>query len=107
MKRIAILVLCGILAGAAYVGLFSEKGPIRVGFVSTLSKGNYQLGPTGLRGAKLAVEEIKQFCGGRMAGFKKPKIVEFIPAEEMPRTTTGKILHRVLRERYREKYRLD
>jgi len=25
----------------------------------------------------------------------------------MPRTATGKILHRKLRERYREKYKLD
>jgi len=32
---------------------------------------------------------------GEMAGFKKPKSVDFI--SEMPRTTTGKILHRKLR----------
>ena len=33
-----------------------------------------------------------------MAAFKRPKSVQFIAADEMPRTATGKILHRILRE---------
>jgi len=37
---------------------------------------------------------------GKIAGFKRPKSVDFIKEEEMPRTGTGKILHRVLREKY-------
>lgn len=45
-------------------------------------------------------EEIIQFCASKMAGFKKPKSVLFITDREMPRTTTGKILHRKLRERF-------
>jgi acyl-CoA synthetase (AMP-forming)/AMP-acid ligase II len=45
-------------------------------------------------------EEIIEWCRGKMAGYKKPKSVDFIPPEEMPRTATGKILHRKLRERY-------
>jgi len=45
-------------------------------------------------------EEIIEWCRGKMAGFKKPKSVEFISDSEMPRTTTGKILHRKLREKY-------
>jgi len=45
-------------------------------------------------------QEIIEWCKGKMAGYKKPKMVDFIPPEEMPRTTTGKILHRKLRERY-------
>jgi len=45
-------------------------------------------------------EEIIEWCRGKMAGYKKPKSVDFIPPHEMPRTTTGKILHRKLRERY-------
>ena len=51
-------------------------------------------------GAKAAEREIMEHCRGRMAAYKKPKAVEFIDAEEMPRTGTGKILHRKLRERY-------
>ena len=45
-------------------------------------------------------EEIIRFCAGKMAGFKKPKSVMFISDGEMPRTATGKILHRKLRERF-------
>jgi len=44
--------------------------------------------------------EIIEHCRGRIAGFKRPKSVDFIDEDEMPRTGTGKILHRALRERY-------
>jgi len=46
---------------------------------------------------------IIDFCRDKMAGYKRPKQVIFIKDEEMPRTATGKILHRVLRERYANK----
>ncbi len=51
---------------------------------------------------KATEEEIIDWCKGKMAGYKKPKSVDFISASEMPRTTTGKIVHRKLRERYAE-----
>ena len=35
-----------------------------------------------------------------LAGYKCPREIRFIADEEMPRTATGKILHRVLRARY-------
>jgi acyl-CoA synthetase (AMP-forming)/AMP-acid ligase II len=44
-------------------------------------------------------EEILSCCEA-MAGFKRPKAVHFIAQEEMPRTGSGKVLHRVLRMRY-------
>jgi acyl-CoA synthetase (AMP-forming)/AMP-acid ligase II len=44
--------------------------------------------------------ELIQWCRGKIAGYKIPKSVDFIRDAEMPRTGTGKILHRVLRERY-------
>ncbi len=44
--------------------------------------------------------EIIEFCRGKMAGYKRPKAVHVIPAAEMPRTGSGKVLHRALRERY-------
>jgi acyl-CoA synthetase (AMP-forming)/AMP-acid ligase II len=34
-----------------------------------------------------------------LAGFKRPRSVSFIADADMPRTATGKILHRILRER--------
>lgn len=51
-------------------------------------------------GQEAAPEEITAYCKGKIAGFKVPKNVIFIKDEEMPRTGNGKILHRVLRERY-------
>jgi acyl-CoA synthetase (AMP-forming)/AMP-acid ligase II len=51
-------------------------------------------------GEKATEEEIADWCRGKMAGYKKAKSADFISASEMPRTTTGKILHRKLRERY-------
>ncbi len=44
--------------------------------------------------------ELMAFCKGKIAGFKRPKSLDFIKEEEMPRTGTGKILHRILREKY-------
>ena len=43
--------------------------------------------------------ELLEWCRERMAGFKRPRSVLFIAEREMPRTATGKIQHRVLRER--------
>ncbi len=45
-------------------------------------------------------KEIINASRGKIAGFKRPKTVDFVKDEEMPRTPTGKILHRILRERY-------
>jgi acyl-CoA synthetase (AMP-forming)/AMP-acid ligase II len=45
-------------------------------------------------------EEIMAFCKGKMAGYKRPKAVYLLSQEEMPRTGSGKVLHRVLRERH-------
>ncbi len=45
-------------------------------------------------------KEITHFCKNRIAGYKRPKSIRFITENEMPRTGTGKILHRALRERF-------
>ena len=45
-------------------------------------------------------EEVIAFCRGKIAGYKRPKAVHVLAPEEMPRTGSGKVLHRVLRERY-------
>jgi acyl-CoA synthetase (AMP-forming)/AMP-acid ligase II len=50
--------------------------------------------------AEVDEESIIDYCREKMAGYKRPKRVIFIEQEEMPRTATGKILHRLLRERY-------
>lgn len=45
-------------------------------------------------------EEIKRLARSKIAAYKVPKTLDFIQDDEMPRTGTGKILHRVLREKY-------
>jgi len=46
------------------------------------------------------LKEITDFSKGKIAGFKRPKSIDFIKEEDMPRTGNGKILHRILREKY-------
>ena len=53
-------------------------------------------------GARLDGDELLAFASARMAGYKRPRSVAFIAETEMPRTATGKIMHRVLRERLTE-----
>jgi acyl-CoA synthetase (AMP-forming)/AMP-acid ligase II len=54
-------------------------------------------------GVKANPEEIMDFCKGKIAGYKRPRKVFLIKNDEMPRTNTGKIQHRILREIYGKK----
>jgi len=45
---------------------------------------------------KVTQEEVIKFCKERIASYKAPQYVEF--RKEMPKTTVGKILRRVLKE---------
>ena len=53
-------------------------------------------------GTRLTEAEIVEHCRGRMAHFKAPKSVEFVDA--LPKSGTGKILKREVREKYWEGY---
>ncbi len=44
--------------------------------------------------------EILEFSRDKIAGYKRPKSIDFIKEDEMPRTPTGKIVHRVLKSFY-------
>jgi len=52
-------------------------------------------------GGTATEEEIIDFCRPRLAGFKRPSSVVFVTGE-LPKTSTGKILRRVLRQKYGE-----
>jgi acyl-CoA synthetase (AMP-forming)/AMP-acid ligase II len=44
--------------------------------------------------------ELRTYCKNKLASFKAPKKVLFIDYNDMPRTGSGKVIHRILRERY-------
>ncbi len=48
------------------------------------------------RNGRVSESEISAFCRARLAGYKVPRLVEF--RDELPLTTTGKLLRRLLRE---------
>jgi acyl-CoA synthetase (AMP-forming)/AMP-acid ligase II len=50
-------------------------------------------------GARASEVEVLEWCRDKMAGYKRPRSVSFLAERDMPRTATGKIQHRVLRER--------
>ena len=49
-------------------------------------------------GSDLTEEELLGWAKGRIAGFKRPRSVDFV--DELPRNPSGKLLKRVLREPY-------
>ena len=53
------------------------------------------------QGATASEEEIIKFCGEHLAGYKKPKSVEFW--KELPKSSQGKILKRSIREQLLER----
>lgn len=51
------------------------------------------------RRAGLTDEALREYCAGRLAKFKIPKIFRFV--EELPRTASGKVLKGELRRMHR------
>lgn len=70
----------------AVIGVPSEKWGEEVKAVAVLKPD-----------ARLSERELIDFCEGKLAGFKKPKSVEFV--DKLPRNLTGKILKKQLREK--------
>ena len=48
-------------------------------------------------GSRVSEEDLRHWCRQHLAGFKCPSAYTFLQDAEMPRTATGKILHRALR----------
>jgi len=49
-------------------------------------------------GAAASEDELVAFCAERLAGYKKPRFVDFV--DELPRDAAGKLLKRAIREPY-------
>jgi acyl-CoA synthetase (AMP-forming)/AMP-acid ligase II len=45
-------------------------------------------------------DEIMLFCRDQIAGYKRPRSVDFIAFDDIPRTATGKVIYGALRDRY-------
>jgi acyl-CoA synthetase (AMP-forming)/AMP-acid ligase II len=56
-------------------------------------------------GATASRDELIEFCRARLASFKRPEVVEFVP--ELPKNPLGKVLKRELRERVARAERVD
>ncbi|MBN1848976.1 MAG: AMP-binding protein [Deltaproteobacteria bacterium] len=76
----------------AVIGVSDKKWGEAVHAVVVLKEG-YQPG-------KSLAQELADFTRGQIAGYKRPKGIDFIKDDDMPRTATGKIVHRILRDRY-------
>ncbi|MFX0058424.1 MAG: AMP-binding protein [Candidatus Heimdallarchaeota archaeon] len=76
----------------AVIGLQDNKWGERVTAICIL-KG-------GVQSTEDLTKEIRKFCEDKLARFKIPKQVLYIKSEEMPRTGSGKVIHRLLRERF-------
>jgi fatty-acyl-CoA synthase len=70
----------------AVIGLPDEKCGERVHAVIVLREGSPR-----------NEGSLHEWCQTRMAGYKRPRSFSFMRDEEMPRTSTGKNLHRKLK----------
>jgi fatty-acyl-CoA synthase len=54
-------------------------------------------------GTCVTEQELIDFCRDKLGGFQRPRVVEFVAA--LPRTATGKVMRRALREPYWKDHR--
>jgi acyl-CoA synthetase (AMP-forming)/AMP-acid ligase II len=71
----------------AVIGLPDEKWGERVHAVVVLKAG------------AASPDDLLGWCKDRIAGYKRPRSITYLQESEMPRTATGKILHRRLRDK--------
>jgi acyl-CoA synthetase (AMP-forming)/AMP-acid ligase II len=49
-------------------------------------------------GSDVSLEDVKELCTGKIAGYKIPKVIKHV--ESIPRNETGKVIKRELRDRF-------
>ncbi len=76
----------------AVIGLPDAKWGERVHGVAVLGSG-----------AEATPEDLIEWCRSRLAGYKRPRSISIMTSDEIPKTATGKIQHRLLRQKLVEK----
>ena len=51
-------------------------------------------------GRAVGEDALLDWCKDKIAGYKRPRSIAFMREEDVPRTATGKIQHRALRDRF-------
>jgi acyl-CoA synthetase (AMP-forming)/AMP-acid ligase II len=82
-----VLYLMPEILEAAVVGVPDKKWGATVKAIVVLKEGYH-----------VTEKDVIDFCKRNLAGYKKPASVDFVP--ELPKNASGKILKRVLREKY-------
>jgi acyl-CoA synthetase (AMP-forming)/AMP-acid ligase II len=82
----AVLGACPKVKDVAVIGLPDHKWGERVHGVVVLRDGT-----------EATEAELLDWCRDKIAAFKRPRSISFFREDEMPRTATGKVLHRVLK----------
>ncbi len=90
----SVLRSCDLVKDVAVIGVPDKKWGEAIKAVVVLKEG--------CRADSSSEGQIIDFTRGKIAGYKRPKSVAFIKDAEMPRTATGKTLHRVLKRHYSE-----
>jgi len=49
-------------------------------------------------GKSITEKEVIEYCRTKLAGYKKPKFVDFV--DTLPKSSAGKVLKNVIREKY-------
>lgn len=80
---------CEKVKDVAVIGLPDKKWGERVHAVVVLHDGQ-----------EASEAELLDWCKPHIAGYKRPRSLSIIREEDMPRTTTGKVLYRELRARF-------
>ena len=54
----------------------------------------------GIEGDEKLKDQVLEFCKNQMAGYKRPKSIDFVKFDEIPRNAVGKVDYGALRDKY-------